>query len=77
MQSSTIVQEKRGQITGQAMQFGLMFFSSGESAAGQNKYHLLLESLPINTDFLVFGCLRDTLRLWGVSTLIQQWCRQR
>ena len=44
MQSSTIVQKKRGQITGQAMQFGLMFFSSGESAAGQNKYHLLLES---------------------------------
>ena len=44
MQSSTIVQEKRGQITGQAMQFGLMFFSSGESVAGQNKYHLLLES---------------------------------
>ena len=44
MSTATTPQKLRSQSTSPAMKFGLMFFTSGESAADQNKYRLVLDS---------------------------------
>ncbi|MEM8808095.1 MAG: MupA/Atu3671 family FMN-dependent luciferase-like monooxygenase, partial [Cyanobacteria bacterium P01_G01_bin.38] len=44
MSTSTIIQKTRPQRAAQAMQFGLMFFTSGETATDRDKYRLIVES---------------------------------
>ncbi|MEL6326741.1 MAG: MupA/Atu3671 family FMN-dependent luciferase-like monooxygenase, partial [Cyanobacteria bacterium J06626_23] len=42
--SAPTMGQKQPQTPGQAMQFGLMFFASGEASADQDKYRLVIES---------------------------------
>ena len=44
MPASMIDQKNQSQTTVQAMQFGLMFFASGEASNDQDKYRLVIES---------------------------------